>query len=171
MLLTQLTQRWVDWRQEKNSLTLPSDPEYAEASVISITSIEFKKDIIRSAILARPIGCIPQKHTLRRVIMTYQYQLKNAPARKTTDLTSYKDGITKAVQNVIGKHVSVRMKPTYYEFFSPVKVPLTKLQDIGRLIARYVPELEDKKLQYDYISSGIPTHSNQRFVRRNSKVA
>ena len=103
--------------------------------------------------------------------MTYQYQLKNAPARKTTDLTSYKDGITKAVQNVIGKHVSVRMKPTYYEFFSPVKVPLTKLQDIGRLIARYVPELEDKKLQYDYISSGIPTQSNQRFVRRNSKVA
>ena len=100
--------------------------------------------------------------------MIYQYELKSAEARKTTDLTSYQDGITKAVQKVIGKYVSVRMKPTYYEFFSPVKVPLTKLQDIGRLIAQYVPELEEKKLEYDYITSGIPTHSNQRFVRRKS---
>lgn len=103
--------------------------------------------------------------------MTYQYQLKSAPARKTTDLTGYKNGIAKAVQRVIGKHVTVRLTPRYYEFFSPVKLPLTQLQEIGRWIAVYVPDLEDKKLAYDYFSSGIPTHSNQRFVRRNSNVA
>ena len=103
--------------------------------------------------------------------MTYQYHLKKAIARKTTDLTGFKDGISKAVQRVIGKHVTVRLKPSYYEFFSPVKLTLTQLQDIGRWIAVYVPDLEDKKLAYDYLSSGIPMHSNQRFVRRNSKVA
>ena len=103
--------------------------------------------------------------------MTYQYQLKKATARKTTDLTGYKDGIAKAVQRVIGKHVTVRLKPSYYEFFSPLKLTLTQLQDIGRWIAVYVPDLEDKKLAYDYFSSGIPTHSNQRFVRRNGNVA
>ena len=103
--------------------------------------------------------------------MTYQYQLKSVTARKTTDLTGYKDGIAKAVQRVIGKHVTVRLKPSYYEFFSPLKLTLTQLQDIGRWIAVYVPDLEDKKLAYDYLSSGIPTHSIQRFVRRNSNVA
>ena len=103
--------------------------------------------------------------------MTYQYQLKKATARKTTDLTSYKDGIAKAVQRVIGKHVTVRFTPSYYEFFSPVQLTLKQLQEIGRWIAVYAPDLEDKKLAYDYFSSGIPTHSNQRFVRRNSNVA
>ena len=103
--------------------------------------------------------------------MTYQYQLKKATARKTTDLTSYKDGIAKAVQRVIGKHVTVRFTPSYYEFFSPVQLTLKQLQEIGRWIAVYVPDLEDKKLAYDYLSSGIPTHSNQRFVRRNSNGA
>ena len=103
--------------------------------------------------------------------MTYQYQLKKATARKTTDLTSYKDGIAKAVQRVIGKHVTVRFTPSYYEFFSPVQLTLKQLQEIGRWIAVYVPDLEDKKLAYDYFSSGIPTHSNQRFVRRNGNVA
>ena len=103
--------------------------------------------------------------------MTYQYQLKNAPARKTTDLTSYQDGIAKAVQKVIGNFVSVRSTPKFFEFFFPVELSLPKLQNIGRLIAQYVPELEEKKLEYDYITSGIPTHSNQRFVRRKIKVA
>ena len=103
--------------------------------------------------------------------MTYQYQLKKATARKTTDLTSYKDGIAKAVQRVIGKHVTVRFTPSYYEFFSPVQRTLQQLQEIGRWIAVYAPDLEDKKLAYDYFSSGIPTHSNQRFVRRNGNVA
>ena len=103
--------------------------------------------------------------------MTYQYQLKKATARKTTDLTSYKDGIAKAVQRVIGKHVTVRFTPSYYEFFSPVQLTLKQLQEIVRWIAVYVPDLEDKKLAYDYFSSGIPTHSNQRFVRRNGNVA
>ena len=103
--------------------------------------------------------------------MTYQYHLKKAIARKTTDLTGYKDGIAKAVQRVIGKHVTVKLTPMYYEFFSPVKLSLSQLQDIGRSIAIHVPELLDKKLAYDYLSSGIPTHSNQRFVRRNSNVA
>ena len=103
--------------------------------------------------------------------MTYQYQLKKATARKTTDLTGYKDGIAKAVQRVIGKHVTVRFTPSYYEFFSPVQLTLKQLQEIGRWIAVYAPDLEDKKLAYDYFSSGIPTHSNQRFVRRNGNVA
>ena len=103
--------------------------------------------------------------------MTYQYQLKSAKARKTTDLTNYTKGIVKAVQRVIGKHVPVKLTPSYYEFVSPLELSLTQLQDIGRWIAVNVPELEDKKLAYDYFSSGIPTHSNQRFVRRNSKVA
>ena len=103
--------------------------------------------------------------------MTYQYQLKKATARKTTDLTSYKDGIAKAVQRVIGKHVTVRFTPSYYEFFSPVQLTLKQLQEIGRWIAVYAPDLEDKKLAYDYFSSGIPTHSNQRFVRKNGNVA
>ena len=103
--------------------------------------------------------------------MTYQYQLKSATARKTTDLTNYVNGIVKAVQRVIGKHVTVKVTPNYYEFVSPLEPSLTQLQDIGRLIAVNVPELEDKKLAYDYFSSGIPTHSNQRFVRRNSTVA
>lgn len=101
----------------------------------------------------------------------YQYHLKSAIARKTTDLTRYKSDITKAVQRVIGKHLNVRFTPSYYEFFSPVELTLKQLQEIGRWIAVYVPDLEDKKLAYDYLSSGIPTHSNQRFVRRNSNVA
>ena len=100
--------------------------------------------------------------------MIYQYELKSAKERKTTDLTSYQDGITKAVQKVIGNFVSVRLTPKYFEFFFPVELSLPKLQDIGRFIAHYVPELEEKKLEYDYITSGIPAHSNQRFVRRNS---
>ena len=103
--------------------------------------------------------------------MIYQYQLKSATARKTTDLTRYEEGITKAVQRVMGKYVNVRFTPSYYEFFYPVQLTLKQLQEIGRWIAVYVPDLEDKKLAYDYFSSGIPMHSNQRFVRRNSKVA
>lgn len=102
------------------------------------------------------------------MMMKYQYQLKSATARKSTDLTRYKSEITKAVQRIIGKHVTVKLTPSYYEFSLPAKLPLTQLQNIGRWIAAYVPDLVDKKLEYDYFSSGIPTHSNQRFVRRNS---
>lgn len=102
------------------------------------------------------------------MMMKYQYQLKSATARKSTDLTRYKSDITAAVQRVIGKHVTVKLTPSYYEFSLPVKLSLTQLQNIGRWIAAYVPDLVYKKLEYDYFSSGIPTHSNQRFVRRNS---
>ena len=105
------------------------------------------------------------------MMMKYQYQLKSAIARKSTDLTCYESDITAAVQHVIGEHVTVKVTPSYYEFVSPLELSLTQLQDIGRWIAVYVPDLESKKLEYDYFSSGIPTHSNQRFVRRNSKVA
>jgi len=105
------------------------------------------------------------------MMMKYQYELKSAIARKTTDLTRYKSEITKAVQRIIGKDVAVKVSPNYYEFSLPAKLSLTQLQNIGRWIAVYVPDLGDKTLAYDYFSSGIPTHSNQRFVRRNSKVA
>ena len=100
--------------------------------------------------------------------MKYQYQLKSATARKTTDLRVFKEKITKAIQHVIGKHVSVKLTPTYYEYSLPAKLSLTQLQDIGRWIAIYVPDLEAKKLEYDYFSCGIPAHSNQRFIRRHS---
>lgn len=102
------------------------------------------------------------------MMMKYQYELKSAIARKSTDLTCYESDITKAVQRVIGKNVPVKLTSSYYEFSLPAKLSLTQLQDIGKWIAVYVPELEDKKLAYDYVSSGVPTHSNQRFVRKNA---
>ena len=99
-----------------------------------------------------------------------QYHFKNPNYRKQIDLRKFKTEITDAVQYIFGNHVKVSFHSDYFEFELPEEPAMISLQKMGAKISRTTPNLRDHIKGYDYNKTTLfPSHTTQRFIRRNKK--